>query len=243
VCFLIYFVVHAVGSCVSNAVISDWLNGFHELFLGNWSNFCAPDGLQICEAENPRMIFRRTLRQNSVIKLRPAELSDFEAIARLHVDNWRTNYRGILSDNYLDNEIEKDRLETWSGRLTCPVENQIVTIATQDNTFAGFCCLYLDDDPTFGSLIDNLHVPSTLQKSGIGKMLVIDSANKVYDKAKNKKMYLWVYEANKNARIVYDKLGGRNFETIDKENPDGTKSKTCRIVWDDLTKIKLQSFA
>ena len=177
-----------------------------------------------------------------MIKLRPAELSDFEAIARLHVDNWRTNYRGILSDNYLDKEIEKDRLDTWFKRLSGPVENQIVTIATRDNIFAGFCCLYLDDDRAFGSLIDNLHVSSTLQKSGIGKRLVIDSANKVYDKAKNKKMYLWVYEANKNARIVYDRLSGTNFETIEKENPDGTKSKTCRIVWDDLTKIKAQSF-
>jgi ribosomal protein S18 acetylase RimI-like enzyme len=175
---------------------------------------------------------------HQVIKLRPAELSDFELIAKLHVDNWRTNYRGILSDNYLDNEIEKDRLDTWYRRLSSPGENQVVTVASLDNIFAGFCCLYLDDDPIFGSLIDNLHVSSNLQRSGIGKMLVIDCANKVYDKARNKKLYLWVYESNKNARTVYDRLSGTNFETIEKDNPDGTKSRTCRIVWDDITKIR-----
>lgn len=172
-----------------------------------------------------------------MIKLRPAELSDFKAIAKLHSDNWRTNYRGILSDNYLDNEVEKDRLDTWYRRLKSPSENQIVTIATLDNTLAGFCCLYLNDDPIFGSLIENLHVSSNLQRSGIGKMLFIDSANKIYDKADNKKMYLWVYESNKNARIAYERLDGTNFETIEKDNPDGTSSKTCRIIWDDITKL------
>lgn len=172
-----------------------------------------------------------------MIKLRPAELSDFKAIAKLHADNWRTNYRGILSDNYLDNEVEKDRLDTWYKRLKSPNENQIVTVAILDNTLAGLCCLYLNDDPIFGSLIDNLHVSTNLQKSGIGKMLFTDSVNKIYDKANNKKMYLWVYESNKNARIVYERLGGTNLETIEKDNPDGTSSKTCRIIWDEITKL------
>ena len=171
-------------------------------------------------------------------KLRPAELSDFKAIAKLHTDNWRKNYRGILTDNYLDNEVEKDRLDTWYRRLQSPSENQIVTIATLDNILAGFCCVYLDDDPIFGSLIDNLHVSSNLQRSGIGKILVIDCAHKIYDKSGNKKMYLWVFESNTNARIAYERLGGTNFETIEKGNPDGTQSKTCRIIWDDITKIR-----
>jgi ribosomal protein S18 acetylase RimI-like enzyme len=172
-----------------------------------------------------------------VIKLRPAELSDFKAIAKLHADNWRKNYRGILSDNYLDNEVEKDRLNTWYERLRSPVENQIVTVATLDNILAGFCCLYVDDDTIFGSLIDNLHVSSNLQRSGIGKILIIDCARKVSDKAEKPKMYLWVYESNKNARIAYENFGGTNFETINKGNPDGTSSKTCRIIWDDLTRL------
>ena len=177
-----------------------------------------------------------------VITLRPAELSDFKAIATLHAENWQKNYRGILSDHYLDHEVGKDRLDTWYRRLSSPGENQIVTIATLDNIFAGFCCVYLDDDPIFGSLIDNLHVSSHLQRSGIGRILVMDSAHKIYDKAENKKMYLWVFESNKNARMVYERLGGTNFETIEKGNPDGTSSKTCRIIWDDLTKLRSVRF-
>jgi hypothetical protein len=48
---------------------------------------------------------------------------------------------------------------------------------------------------------------------------------------------LWVYESNKNARIAYERLSGTNFETIEKVNPNGTRSKTCRIIWDDITKL------
>jgi GNAT superfamily N-acetyltransferase len=172
-----------------------------------------------------------------VIKLREAKFTDYTAIAKLHADSWRQNYRGILSDNYLDNEVEKDRLDTWYERFKYPGENQVVTIADLDETIAGFCCVYLNDDPVFGSLIDNFHVAKNLQKSGIGKMLFREAAKNVYDKADTRKMYLWVFESNKKARIVYEHLGGTCFETIDKKNEDGTASKTCRYIWDDVSKL------
>jgi ribosomal protein S18 acetylase RimI-like enzyme len=172
-----------------------------------------------------------------MIKLRQAQFSDYAAIAKLHADNWRQNYRGMLSDNYLDNEVEKDRLNTWYERLKSPVENQLVTIATLEENIAGFCCVFLNDDPVFGSLIDNLHVSMNLQKSGIGKMLVKDFSKSICDKCNNKKMYLWVYESNRNARIVYERLGGTNFETIEKKNEDGTNSQTCRYIWNDVSKL------
>ena len=172
-----------------------------------------------------------------MIKLRQAQFFDHAAIAKLHAESWRQNYRGILSDEYLDNEVEKDRLDTWYRRLKSPGENQLVTMAILDETIAGFCCVFLNDDPVFGSLIDNLHVSINLQKSGIGKMLVKDCAKSICSKAGNKKMYLWVYESNKNARIAYERLGGTNFETTEKKNEDGTISKTCRYIWDDVSKL------
>ncbi len=172
-----------------------------------------------------------------MITLREARFSDHAAIAKLHADNWRQHYRGILSDHYLDNEVEKERLDTWYQRLRSPAENQFITMAMLEGNIAGFCCVYLNDDPVFGSLIDNFHVATNNQRSGIGKMLIRESAKKVYDKADTPKMYLWVFEANKNARIVYERLGGTCYETIDKENEDGTVSKTCRYTWDDVSKL------
>jgi GNAT superfamily N-acetyltransferase len=172
-----------------------------------------------------------------VITLREAQFSDHTAIAKLHADNWRQHYRGILSEHYLDIEVEKDRLDTWYERLRSPAENQFITLAMQDDTIVGFCCIFLNDDLVFGSLVDNFHVTPNHQRSGIGKMLMKESAKLIRDKSNSGKMYLWVFEANKNARIVYERLGGSCFETIDKENEDGTVSKTCRYTWDDVSKL------
>ena len=172
-----------------------------------------------------------------MIKLRPAQFSDYTAIAKLHANSWRQHYRGILSDHYLDNDVEKDRVDTWHERFKNPADNQVVTIAELGEAIAGFCCVFLDDDPVFGSLIDNFHVSMNFQRSGVGKLLLKESARIIHDKSDNLKMYLWVFEANTNARIVYERLGGTCFETIDKENEDGTVSKTCRYTWDDVSKM------
>ena len=34
--------------------------------------------------------------------IRPDDVSDAVAIARVHVDSWRTTYAGIVPDDYLD---------------------------------------------------------------------------------------------------------------------------------------------
>lgn len=172
-----------------------------------------------------------------MIKLRQAQYPDYTAIAQLHANSWRQHYRGILSDRFLDKEVEKDRMDIWHERFRSPAKNQVVTIAELDETIAGFCCVFLDDDPVFGSLVDNFHVSMNFQRSGVGKRLFKESAGIILDKSENKKMYLWVFEANQNARIVYERLGGTCFETIDKENEDGTVSKTCRYTWDDVSKL------
>ena len=173
-----------------------------------------------------------------MITLRQAQFSDYAAIAKLHADNWRKTYRGILSDQYLDDEIEQDRLDVWRERLQSPPDNQFITIAMSDDNLVGFSCVFLNDDSTYGSLIDNLHVAPDFQRQGIGKMLVKESARHVCEKADNKKMYLWVFEANRNARIAYQYMGGTHVETVDKRNPDDTISRTCRIFWSDASKIQ-----
>lgn len=178
---------------------------------------------------------RNFFLKHTVIRLRQAESTDYVAIAKLHADNWKLHYRGILSDNYLDNEADYERLNTWHQRLLSPAVNQFVTVATSADIVVGFCCVYLDHDPSFGSLIDNLHVSFDRLKSGIGKRLVKEAAKYISDHAKNKKMYLWVYESNLNARLAYEKLGGVNFETVEKESNDGIIARACRIIWADAS--------
>jgi GNAT superfamily N-acetyltransferase len=162
-----------------------------------------------------------------MITLREARLSDYASIAKLHAESWQQNYRGIYSDQFLDNEVEQDRLTVWHKRLSAPASNQQVIIATQDETVVGFACLLLDDDPTFGSLLDNLHVTTNVQKTGIGKLLMKECARRIANKNSSNRMYLWVYEANENARRVYERLGAEHFETVEKPTEDRIRPRSA----------------
>ncbi len=169
--------------------------------------------------------------------LRHAKSEDYISIAKLHTQNWKLNYRGILSDYFLDNTLKQFHIETWYNRLKSPPKNQYVSVAVLQDAIIGFACIYVNDDPVFGSLLDNLHISATAQKSGTGKILIKRSAESIIENAADNRMYLWVYENNTNAKAVYDHLGGTNMETINKLNPDGSYAMVCRYAWKDIAVI------
>ena len=172
-----------------------------------------------------------------MIELRPAKFPDYYAIAKLHAESWQNNYRGIFSEAFLDEEVEKERLEVWRKRLRSPGRNQQVYLAIKNSKVAGFSCLYLDDHPTFGALLDNLHVSESFQKSGIGKLLLQNCARIILNQGSVKRMYLWVFESNNNAKKIYEHLGGTNIQSMKIQNEDGTKANACRYVWKDVNQL------
>ena len=172
-----------------------------------------------------------------MITLKDACFSDYKAVANLHAESWKKYYRGIFSDKFLDDEVHQNRLDVWRERLSTPAYNQQVIIASDEGNISGFACIYINDDPVFGTLLDNLHVTSSIQKSGVGTMLMKEAARRSYEKDEHSKFYLWVLELNANARRFYESLGAINYETIDKKNLDGSVSKACRYTWDSCLKL------
>src|SRR5262245_66631430 len=94
----------------------------------------------------------------SAIDCRPAEVRDVEAIATLHADSWRRNYRGAYLDSYLDGDVVTDRLVVWRERITRPESTFRTIVADQDGAFAGFLHANLDADPPWGAMADHLTV-------------------------------------------------------------------------------------
>ncbi|MBI5268002.1 MAG: GNAT family N-acetyltransferase, partial [candidate division Zixibacteria bacterium] len=58
------------------------------------------------------------------MRFRIATPADAPAIAELHAASWRTAYRGVLSDTYLDGNIIDERTAVWHSRLTSPEPHQ-----------------------------------------------------------------------------------------------------------------------
>ena len=173
-----------------------------------------------------------------MITLKKAEFADYINLARLHAQNWRENYRGILSDVFLDNKLDKYMKDTWQKKLRSPTAKEITTIAFINDKIAGFSCLVLDDDENFGSMLDNLHVAHDEQNKGVGKLLVKHCAGIICDLAVDHRMWLWVYAQNKHAIAVYNRLGGTHAETVEKETAEGTRAIVYRYTWDNVAPLR-----
>src|SRR3954468_6152333 len=98
------------------------------------------------------------------VRLRAAGPPDAGRIAELHADSWRRHYRGAYSDSFLDGDVVADRRSVWTGRLAAPAGSETV-VAEQDGGLLAFLHVVLDDDPRWGSLIDNLHVTHDRRRS------------------------------------------------------------------------------
>src|SRR3989304_8285959 len=67
---------------------------------------------------------------DSQIMIRPARVEDAAAMARVHVDAWRTTYPGIIADAFLAN-LSYERSEVrWIETLTQPRAVRVFTAAT-----------------------------------------------------------------------------------------------------------------
>ncbi len=108
--------------------------------------------------------------------LRGANEGDIESIARLHADSWRVAYRGMYSDEYLDGDVFLNRQAVWQQRLTAPASGQHTIVAAHDGRIVGFACAFGDEDPRWGTLLDNIHVDPNGKRRGVGTQLIREIA-------------------------------------------------------------------
>src|SRR5262249_29192766 len=126
------------------------------------------------------------------LRFRHADPLDGEPIARLHADSWRRHYRGAYSDSFLDGDVATDRLTVWSGRLRDPGADSCTIVAESDGALVGFAHTVLDEDRTWGALLDNLHVAHAHQRRGVGARLVALTAAVVAERRPGSGLFLWV---------------------------------------------------
>jgi ribosomal protein S18 acetylase RimI-like enzyme len=169
---------------------------------------------------------------------RTAGPGDAESVARLHADSWRRHYRGAYADSYLDGDVLDDRRLVWSSRLTTQA-NTLTILAEDDNGLTGFVHCVFDDDDRWGSLIDNLHVVHSRQRTGVGTALLTSAAKAIADRAAHKSIHLWVLCQNIAAQRFYRALGGTSVDTRKVSPPGGVPARvngspsSLRIAWRD----------
>jgi GNAT superfamily N-acetyltransferase len=176
------------------------------------------------------------------VEFRMAAVQDAEQIALLHADSWRRHYRGAFSDSYLDGDVAADRREVWSERLATP-DGTVTILAEYDGRLVGFAHVMFDNDPQWGSLVDNLHVRHDQRRTGLGTQLLARSAMAVTERASSNAMYLWVLEQNSNAQAFYRARGATCVEMAPAPPPGGDPARlngspnSLRMVWSDASEL------
>jgi ribosomal protein S18 acetylase RimI-like enzyme len=181
------------------------------------------------ELHGPRpMSYRETMAATTI---RRATAEDWEMVARLHAASWRSAYRGIYPDRFLDDEVIEDRRNYWRGALPDMIgDRDAVFLAGCGREPAGFVCIRRDQDPA-GPLLDNLHVLPGRKRRGTGRRLLAAGAAWLVDQAPDASLQLFVWAANRPARGFYRHLGAIEVEQLDQPVPGGEIAPIVRMRW------------
>jgi ribosomal protein S18 acetylase RimI-like enzyme len=171
------------------------------------------------------------------LALRLAAPDDWRAVAGIHAASWRSAYRGIYPDAYLDGEAAEERRAYWRGALAAmDPELDAVFLALDGGEAVGFACLRRRVEAA-GPLLDNLHVLPERKGQGIGRRLLAAAAQWLVGKEPGAALQLGVWEDNRAARAFYARLGGREVELILAPTSGGGRARQIRVRWERAAEL------
>lgn len=154
--------------------------------------------------------------------VREAVEADAEAIGRVHVRSWQVAYRGIVSDEYLDNLNVDERIDEWRrilrgevpvGNLPFP-HNAVVEVDGEVVGFLNAGAFRQEEGATPEPGMDGcepgelwaMYVDPDHWGSGAGYALMQATMSELRSKNYNP-AFLWVLTENDRARRFYERQG------------------------------------
>jgi ribosomal protein S18 acetylase RimI-like enzyme len=148
---------------------------------------------------------------------REAIIPDLGGIIKVKVDTWKTTYRGIISEKYLERLSYEDKKENWKQRIENSTHGAKIYVAETDHhEIVGFALatlekfnpvIFLNQLEKFVGELCAIYVLKDFQGKTIGTELVKLVVK--YLIANNvRSMIVWVLKENPSHRF-YEKLGGK----------------------------------
>ncbi|MBN1625819.1 MAG: GNAT family N-acetyltransferase [Deltaproteobacteria bacterium] len=142
------------------------------------------------------------------MNIRKAVPEDASGIAKVHVDSWRSAYRGLLHDGRLD------RLDYIRGadhfRETIIRESEGFYVVEDVAGIIGVLvlgpCRDQELDCTSAGEVYALYLAPDYWRKGIGRV-VMREAELLLKSQGYSRIALWVFESNKPARLFYETIG------------------------------------
>ncbi|NJM87928.1 MAG: GNAT family N-acetyltransferase [Hydrococcus sp. RU_2_2] len=143
--------------------------------------------------------------------VREAMVEDAPAIAKVHIETWRTTYHSILPEDYLARLSLQERENRWVKMLnTAAKDNHFIYVAENES---GQIIAFADgglertNDPVYKSEIYAIYILEAYQQQGLGRILM-QTLVKKFDELGFNSMLIWVLERNPACQF-YEALGGQ----------------------------------
>ncbi|HEY0956605.1 MAG TPA: GNAT family N-acetyltransferase [Roseateles sp.] len=165
--------------------------------------------------------------------LRAMQAGDADAVALIHAASWRSAYRGVFTDQYLDHEADAERRQAWRARLQPDPNDAGWGLVAEDGAgrLLGFAYVMPAHDPMWGDYVDNLHVSPDLKGGGIGRRLMQGVAEQLRRDGSALPLFLWVLDVNTAARGFYERLGAEIRDLQLSDPLAGQQHPVWRCVW------------
>lgn len=145
--------------------------------------------------------------------IRLAELTDASSIAKVNTETWKSTYKNIIDDEYLDSLSYEQREHAIKNIINSSSDKKYVFIA-EDGTgdVIGFasCGIVRENDEIFKGELYSIYILKEFQNKGIGKLLYNIAIQKLQENNLFP-MIIWVLEENRQARKFYELMGGRKI--------------------------------
>ena len=168
------------------------------------------------------------------MRIREAEIVDAEAIARVHVDSWRTTYKGIVPESFLQQLSYEQRAENWRRGIG---KNAIYVAEDERGKIVGFATGGKERTGNYdadGELYA-IYLLNEVQGQGIGKKLTQILAQNLKDQGFTS-MLVWVLDRN-SSKQFYESLGGQPIDEAMIEI-GGEEFKEIAYYWDNIDLIR-----
>jgi L-amino acid N-acyltransferase YncA len=167
------------------------------------------------------------------MQIREATIADVAAIARVHVESWRTTYKGLLPDDYLANLTYERREPLWREVLSKPAGHRLVYVAEgKAGNVVGFASggPERSGDPVYAGEVYAIYLLEGWQRQGIGRQLTVTLVKRLIQQGFTS-LLIWVMADNPSRRF-YEALGGRQVRDR-REMTGGVEVKDVAYGWLD----------
>ncbi|MFF7187633.1 GNAT family N-acetyltransferase [Streptomyces sp. NPDC008222] len=145
------------------------------------------------------------------LRIRDMTFADCRRVSEIRVGGWRTAYRGLVPQSYLDTlDVDADA-EQRRARLAQGAGRAVDLVAERGGETVGWAAHgpYREGEIRTGDAeLYALYVAPGLLGSGIGRALLTEAAHRC-TAAGRPLMYLWVLKDNARARHFYERAGFR----------------------------------